>query len=99
MSLGVEGEGVGLLVERDCFVAEVESKPPSSLARVRGKIDCFLELNLGLVELKNNGGFWWANLSGVRLLADKAPLGAWLSSNMFLFFFLLVNCPCVEGKE
>lgn len=87
MSLGVGGEGGGLLVERDCLVAEVESKPPSGLARVRGKVDCFLEMNLGLVEFKNNGGFWGTNLSGVRLLADKAPLGAWLSSNIFFFFF------------
>jgi len=86
MSLGVGGEGGGLLVERDCLVAEVESKPPSGLARVRGKVDCFLEMNLGLVEFKNNGGFWGTNLSGVRLLADKAPLGAWLSSNIFFFF-------------
>jgi hypothetical protein len=34
-------------------------------------------------------------LSGVRLLADKAPLGAWLSSNIFFFFFL-VNCPSLR---
>lgn len=86
VSLGVGGEGAGLLVERDCLVAEVESKPPSGLARVRGKVDCFLEMNLGLVEFKNNGGFWGTNLSGVRLLADKAPLGAWLSSSIFIFF-------------
>jgi hypothetical protein len=33
-------------------------------------------------------------LSGVRLLADKAPLGAWLSSN--IFFFFLVNCPSLR---
>jgi hypothetical protein len=32
-------------------------------------------------------------LSGVRLLADKAPLGAWLSSN--IFFFWLTVPPCV----
>jgi hypothetical protein len=95
MSLGVGGEGGGMLVERDCLVAEVESKPPSGLARVRGKVDCFLEMNLGLVEFKNNGGFWGTNLSGVRLLADKAPLGAWLSSNIFFFFFWLTVPPCV----